>query len=140
MGKNKVIIININEGREGAEIDDKNLKTIFKYLNYEIEFWSDCSLSEFNEKIDKFERSFNFDYKSIIFFILAHGENEKFYFMNDEIGMTLYDFLEKIKFSKLRHIPKLIFFEPCRPKRLCYKFFFFFYKLFCIIHFSKKNS
>lgn len=138
VGMNKVIVINIYEDRKGSEIDDINLKTTFDYLEYDIEFWNDITLGEFCSNIKVFFKNFKYQYKSIIFFILAHGKDDRFFLKNDNIGMSLKNFIEEMKYPQLSDIPKIIFTDHVEFKVSFYFFLFkFIFNLFLFCESSK---
>lgn len=112
---NKVFVINVHQNRPGSKLDSINLETVFRSLNYDIEFLDDLDKDEFERRFEKALEDLNPLYNSIIFFILSHGQNDKFYLKNDTSGKSLEDFKDKIKcYQKLRDLPKIIFFGPCR--------------------------
>lgn len=109
-----VIVLNVSERRIGWNKDNENLMTIFDHLGYNIQFWIDESQSSLFRKIDVFLENLEVGCKSIIFFILAHGDHEKFYLSESEEGISYKEFLEKFK---QMNIPKIFFFQCCRTFR-----------------------
>lgn len=113
-GNNKVIVISTSENRIGYDIDNENLKIIFEYLNYDYDIWLDREKQFFESELENLLLNFSKNYKSIIFFVLTHGEDDRFFLKNDEQGTTFKNFISTLKRTDLSEIPKIFFFQPCR--------------------------
>lgn len=132
-------MINLAEDREGWEIDNTNLATIFDYIEYTRNIWDNESFSSFKALLKNSTDSIKCDYKSMIFFVLTHGSDDMFFLDKSGNGIPFEKFVEEIKhctdqYSK--NIPKIFYFGACRGKS---KFSFFKLKKQAQLNFIEHN-
>ncbi|XP_053674011.1 caspase Dronc [Anopheles nili] len=118
---NVITFVNdIRSKRNGADIDARNLISVFQQLGFIVFYYEDITSADLNELIGQLKESQYFPCDCFAFYILSHGERMKgsdYIYMHDNSILRVEDLLTKfntVNCTKLVRKPKLFFISICR--------------------------
>ena len=119
-GTKKVVIFNQKifaprlklNPRKGTEIDVKSIQNTFKSLDWDIDLYNDCTVSQIREVILKQIQLSEENIAALAIFILSHGEDNGTIFASDYPFRVDHDILFQLAADKSPNLagkPKLVF-------------------------------
>ncbi|XP_018013524.1 uncharacterized protein LOC108670568 [Hyalella azteca] len=103
--------------RNGSEMDDVNLDSVFKEMGYEVHLFSDTTKSQLMEKIDSILQRHVLGMDSLILFFLSHGKDERHFYSSQQEVIDIRDIWIKLTNQNcpaLKDKPKIMFLNYCR--------------------------
>jgi len=124
-GTKKVVIFNQKifaprlklNPRKGTEIDVKSIQNTFKSLDWDIDLYNDCTVSQIREVILKQIQLSEENIAALAIFILSHGEDNGTIFASDYPFRVDHDILFQLAADKSPNLagkPKLVFVQACQ--------------------------
>jgi len=124
-GTKKVIIFNQKtfaprlklNPRKGTEVDVKSIQNTFKSLDWDIDLYNDCTVSQIREVILKQIQLSEENFAALAIFILSHGEDNGTIFASDYPFRVDHDILFQLAADKSPNLagkPKLVFVQACQ--------------------------
>lgn len=106
--------------RIGTDVDETNLRNLFRQLDYEVTVYRDLRSKEMIIGLQRFSRlTEHSKVDSCIIAVLTHGEHGELYGV-DDIGVPVNEFISLLNAKHcpaLAHKPKLFFLQACRGQR-----------------------
>eukprot|EP00092_Neocalanus_flemingeri_P019356 GFUD01020966.1.p1 GENE.GFUD01020966.1~~GFUD01020966.1.p1 ORF type:complete len:398 (+),score=94.29 GFUD01020966.1:59-1252(+) len=124
-GTKKVVIFNQKifaprlklSPRKGTDIDVKSIQNTFKSLDWDIDLYNDCTVSQIREVILKQIQLSEENIAALAIFILSHGEDNGTIFASDYPFRVDHDILFQLAADKSPNLagkPKLVFVQACQ--------------------------
>lgn len=107
----------LDQKRDGSEMDDVNLESVFSQMGYEIKLYPDCNKEDTMQNIENLISNDLRNKDSFILFILSHGKDEShFYAADDELidVKNIWLKLSDQNCSVMKGKPKILFQNFCR--------------------------
>ena len=110
----------ISKPREGAEVDERNLISTFRFLGYKVEVYRNCKASKMKDVFERMQKLDHTNYDSFVCCILTYGIAEEMYLYgsdNKELHIgAMTSMLNEENCKTLAGKPKLFFFQACIGK------------------------
>ena len=111
----------INDTREGAEFDERNLIKVFQYLGYIVHVYNDCTSDAIENIMEKTRMQDHTLYDSFVCCILSHGgkntEKEEYIIGSNNKQVIVDSLIEKVESKQCKSLaskPKIFFIQACR--------------------------
>ncbi len=105
-----------SEKRDGAELDEQNLVTLFKYLGYIVEVHRDCKADMIRDIMKEMKKRDHSNYDSFVCCLMSHGSEGTIAGTDDE-DVTIKEIgahLNGKQCESLAGKPKMFFIQACR--------------------------
>lgn len=103
--------------RKGSEIDERNLKELFKELSFTVHVKNDLTADQMRQVAREFAEKDHSEFDAFIFIIMSHGEDKDVIESVDRRLVRIEDLMREFKADKcptLKYKPKLFFIQTCR--------------------------
>uniref|UniRef100_A0A2M4AQU3 Putative caspase-1 n=1 Tax=Anopheles triannulatus TaxID=58253 RepID=A0A2M4AQU3_9DIPT len=111
---------NVHPKRNGADIDGRNLISIFQQLGFVVFYYENITKSDLDDLLVQLKESEYLSCDCFAFYILSHGDHKKgsdYIFLHDNSILLVEDLLTEfntVNCAKLIRKPKLFFISTCR--------------------------
>ncbi|EAA13168.4 AGAP004754-PA [Anopheles gambiae str. PEST] len=110
----------VHPTRNGADIDGRNLISVFQQLGFVVFYYEDITMGDLKELLAQLKESEHLSCDCFAFYILSHGDHRKgsdYIFLHDNSLLRVEDLLTEfnsVNCKRLVHKPKLFFISICR--------------------------
>ncbi len=104
------------KNRDGAELDEQNLDTLFTYLGYKVEVYRDCKAAEIRDTMKKMKNRDHSKYDSFVCCLMSHG-SEGMIQSTDGENVEINEIATHLNGKQCKSLvdkPKMFFIQACR--------------------------
>ena len=114
---NEVFIDKQKRGREGTQVDEKNLVQVLRRLGYVVEVYRDCNAQKIVDILEENRQRDHWSYDSFICCILSHGKLGHIY-GSDSVAIPLDEVTARLNGDNCKSLakkPKMFFMQGMPP-------------------------